>query len=37
MINFYDVIYENIKEHTQNWPQISNHFYRILIKIKFII
>ena len=31
MINFVDVTKENIKEHNPNWPQISNHTYRILI------
>ena len=30
MINF-DVVKENIKEHNPNWPQISDHPYRILI------
>ena len=31
MINFDDVIKENIKEHNPNWPQISNLPYRILV------
>ena len=31
MINFDDVVKENIKEHNLNWPQISDHLYRILI------
>ena len=31
MINFDDVVKENIKEHNPNWPQIPNHPYRILI------
>ena len=31
MIEFNDVTKENIKEHNPNWPQISNHLYRILI------
>ena len=31
MINFDDVIKENIKEHTPNWPEIPDHPYRILI------
>ena len=31
MINFEDVTKENIKEHNPNWPQISDHLYRILI------
>ena len=31
MINFDDVIKENIKEHDPNWPQIPDHPYRILI------
>ena len=26
-----DVTKENIKEHNRNWPQISDHLYRILI------
>ena len=30
MINFDDVTKENIKEHNPNWPQISDHPYRIL-------
>ena len=31
MINFDDVVKENIKEHNPNWPQILDHPYRILI------
>ena len=31
MINFDDVIKENIKEHNPNWPEIPDHLYRILI------
>ena len=31
MINFDDVIKENIKEHDPNWLQVPNHIYRILI------
>ena len=31
MINFDDVTKEKIKEHNPNWPQISDHLYRILI------
>ena len=31
MINFDDVVKENIKEHKPNWLQISDHPYRILI------
>ena len=31
MINFVDVIKENIKAHNTNWPQIPDHPYRILI------
>ena len=30
MINFDDVTKQNIKEHTPNWPQISDHPNRIL-------
>ena len=30
MINFDDVIKENIKEHNPNWPQIFDHPNRIL-------
>ena len=30
MINFDDVIKENIKEHNPNWPQIHDHPYRLL-------
>ena len=29
MINFDDVVKENIKEHNPNWPQIPDHPYRI--------
>ena len=31
MINFDTVTKENIKGHNQNWPQIPDHPYRILI------
>ena len=31
MINFDCVTKEDIKEHNSNWPEISNHTYRILI------
>ena len=31
MINFDDIIKENIKEHNPNWPQIPDHWYIILI------
>ena len=31
MINFYDVVKENIKEHNRNWPQIPDHPYKVLI------
>ena len=31
MINFDDVTKENIKKYNPNWPQISDHPYRILI------
>ena len=31
MINFDNVTKENIKEKNSNWPQISDHPYRILI------
>ena len=31
MINFDDVIKENIKEHNPHWPQIPDQPYRILI------
>ena len=31
MINFVDVKKENIKEHNQNWSQIPDHPYRIII------
>ena len=31
MINFDDVVKENIKEHNRNWPQTPDHPYRILI------
>ena len=31
MINFDDVIKENMKEHNPNWPQIPEHPYRKLI------
>ena len=29
MVNFDDVIKENIKQHNPNWPQIPDHPYRI--------
>ena len=31
MMNFDDVINENIKEHDPNWPDIPGYPYRILI------
>ena len=31
MINFEDITKENINKHNPNWPQISDHPYRILI------
>ena len=31
MINFDDVVKENIKEHNLNWQQIPDHPYRMLI------
>ena len=31
MINFDGVVKENIKENNQNWPQIPDHPYIILI------
>ena len=31
MINFDDVIKENIKEHDPNWPEIPDYPYRILV------
>ena len=31
MINFDDVTKEIIKEHDPNWPQISDHPYKVLI------
>ena len=31
MINFDDIIKENIKVHNSNWPQSSDYTYRILI------
>ena len=31
MINFNDVIKENIKGHNPNWPEVTDHPYRILI------
>ena len=31
MINFDDLIKENIKEHNPNWPEIPDYPYRILI------
>ena len=35
MINFDGVVKENIKEHNPNWPQISDHPYRILIIVGY--
>ena len=35
MINFDGVVKENIKEHNPNWPQISDHPYRILITVGY--
>ena len=31
VINYDDVIKENINKHSPNWPQIPDHPYRILI------
>ena len=31
MIKSDDVTKENIKQHNPNWPQVSDHPYRILI------
>ena len=31
MINFDDVVKENIKAHNPNWPQIPDYPYKILI------
>ena len=31
MINFDYITKEDIKEHNANWPEISDHPYRILI------
>ena len=31
MINYDDVMKENIKKHNPDWPQISNHPYKMLI------
>ena len=31
MVNFIDVIKENIKEHNRSWPKIPDYPYRILI------
>ena len=31
MINFDDVIKENIKKHNPNWPRLLDHLYRILV------
>ena len=31
MINFEDVVKENIKEYNLNWPKILDHTYRIVI------
>ena len=30
MIIFNDVVKQNIKEHNLNWPEISDHSYRLL-------
>ena len=30
MISFDDITKDKIKEHSPNWPQISDHSYRIL-------
>ena len=35
MINFDDVIKENIKEHNPNWPQIPDHPYKMLVIGRF--
>ena len=31
MINFDDIVKENIKEHNPYWPEIPDHPYRIFI------
>ena len=31
MFNFRYITKEDIKEHNPNWPEISDHLYRILI------
>ena len=31
MINFDDIVKENIKEHNPNWPRILNHSFRMLV------
>ena len=31
MINFNDVIKENIKQHNPNWPEIPDYRYRMLM------
>ena len=31
MVNFDDVVKENIKKYDPNWPEIADHPYRILI------
>ena len=31
LVNFDEVIKEETKEHNSNWPEISDHPYRILI------
>ena len=31
MLNFDDVVKENIKEYNPDWPQIPDHPYRILL------
>ena len=35
MINFGNVVKENIKEHNLNWPQTPDHPYRILIIVGY--
>ena len=35
MIKVDGVVKENIKEHNPNWPQISDHPYRILIIVGY--
>ena len=33
MINYDDVTKENMNEHNPDWPQVSNHPYKIIIII----